>query len=184
MRDETCTRMYMEVDFFCNFSHIMSKAEIGMNCILGQNVFVGSTAKILNGVKIQNNVSIYDAVILEDYVFCGPSVVFTNVINPRSEIERKNEYKTTKVCQGATIGANATILCGITIGEFAFIGAGSVITKNVANFALVYGNPAKQHGWICKCGMKLSNENKAKTLECQTCSKKYSSNENGLFLEK
>ena len=131
-----------------HFSHIMVGAKIGKNCSLGQNVNIGSKAIIGNGVKIQNNVSVYDDVILEDNVFCGPSCVFTNVINPRAFIERKNEYKKTIVKKGASIGANATIVCGVTIGEYALIGAGSVVTKDVPDYALVYGNPARVHGKV------------------------------------
>ena len=153
-----------------HYSHIMSGAKIGKNCQLGQNVFVGSTAKIGNGVKIQNNVSVYESVELEDHVFCGPSAVFTNVINPRSHISRKNEFKTTKVKKGATIGANATIICGITIGEYAFIGAGAVVTKDAPPYALIYGNPAKVKGWICECGVKLSI--KDGHGKCSVCGKK------------
>ena len=138
-----------------HFSHIMSGAKIGKNCSLGQNVHVGSHAIIGNGVKIQNNVSVYDEVIIEDDVFCGPSCVFTNVINPRSFIERKNEYKKTIVKKGVTIGANATIVCGVTIGEYAFIGAGSVVTHDVPAYALVYGNPAMIHGQVDCDGCKI-----------------------------
>lgn len=138
-----------------HFSHIM-KAIIGENCNLGQNVFVANNVEIGNNVKVQNNVSIYEGVIIEDEVFIGPSVVFTNVINPRSFIERKNEYKKTIVKKGASIGANVTIVCGNTIGEYAFIGAGAVITKNVKPYSLMTGNPARQTAWVCKCGNKLS----------------------------
>lgn len=138
-----------------HFSHIMPNSEIGENCSIGQNVNIGSKAKVGNGVKIQNNVSVYDDVILEDDVFCGPSCVFTNVINPRAFVVRKDEYRETRVKKGASIGANATIVCGVTLGEYSFIGAGSVVTKDVPPFALMYGTPAKQHGWICKCGEKL-----------------------------
>lgn len=137
-----------------HFSHIM-KAQIGENCILGQNVFVANNVKIGNAVKIQNNVSVFEGVEIEDDVFIAPSVVFTNVINPRSFIERKSEYKKTTIKKGATIGANATIVCGNEIGEYALVGAGSVVTKNIKKFALVVGNPAKQKGWVCKCGNKL-----------------------------
>lgn len=138
-----------------HFSHIMKSAIVGKNCIIGQNVFIASNVIIANDVKIQNNVSVYEGVEIEDSVFVGPSVVFTNVINPRSFIERKDEYKKTIVKNGASIGANATIVCGNTIGEFAMVGAGSVITKNVIAFALVVGNPGKQIAWVCKCGNKL-----------------------------
>jgi len=137
-----------------HFSHVM-RAEIGEKCILGQNVFVANNVILGNNVKVQNNVSLFEGVICEDDVFIGPSAVFTNVINPRSFIERKNEYKQTLVKRGASIGANATIICGNTIGEYAFIGAGSVVTKGVKDFALMIGNPAKQTGWVCKCGNKL-----------------------------
>lgn len=135
--------------------HIISGAVIGEDCVLGQNVFVGGKAKLGNNVRIQNNVSIYDEVILEDDVFCGPSMVFTNVINPRSHVVRKDEYKRTFVRKGASIGANATIVCGNEIGTYAFIGAGTVVTKPVPSFALVVGNPAKQIGWVSKAGNRL-----------------------------
>lgn len=135
--------------------HVMTGAKIGSKCVLGQNVFVGSKAVLGNNVRVQNNVSIYDEVILEDDVFCGPSMVFTNVINPRSTIERKDEYKKTIVKKGASIGANATIICGNEIGEYSFIGAGSVITKPVNSYALVVGNPGKQIGWVSKAGISL-----------------------------
>ncbi|QEN05684.1 N-acetyltransferase [Thiospirochaeta perfilievii] len=147
-----------------HFTHIMPNSVIGENCSIGQNVNIGSKAIIGNGVRIQNNVSVYDDVILEDDVFCGPSCVFTNVINPRAFVQRKNEYLETRVKTGASIGANATIVCGVTLGEFSFIGAGSVVTKNVLPYALMYGNPARQHGWICKCGEKLP-----KNLKCESC---------------
>jgi len=138
-----------------HFCHIMNGAQIGKHCTLGQNVNVGSNVIIGNGVKIQNNVSVYDNVIIEDDVFCGPSCVFTNVINPRAFINRKYEYKNTLVKKGATIGANATIICGITIGEYALIGAGSVVTQDVPAYALVYGNPARVHGKIGLDGDKI-----------------------------
>lgn len=137
-----------------HFCHVMN-AQIGEDCVLGQNVFVANKVIIGNRVKIQNNVSVYEGVDLEDDVFIGPSVVFTNVINPRSFIERKDEYKYTLVKRGATIGANVTVVCGITIGAFAFIGAGSVVTKDVLPYALVIGNPAKQTGWMSEAGAKL-----------------------------
>jgi len=138
-----------------HFSHISTNARIGRNCTIGQNVFVGSRAEIGNNVKIQNNVSVYDGVILGDDVFCGPSVVFTNVHNPRAFIERKNEFRATLVNRGATLGANCTIRCGVHIGEYAFIGAGTVVLKDVADYALVVGNPGKQIGWISKYGERL-----------------------------
>jgi len=154
------------------FSHVLSGATIGENCVLGQNVCVCSTAIIGNKVKLQNNVSVYDEVILEDYVFCGPSAVFTNVINPRSEIERKHEYMKTLVKKGATIGANATILCGITIGQYSFIAAGATVTKDVPDFALMVGSPAKIKGWMCICGNKIEFKKNAGC--CTACDKKYS----------
>lgn len=138
-----------------HFSHVMSGAKIGENCSLGQNVNVGGKAVIGNGVKIQNNVSVYDDVIIEDDVFLGPSCVFTNVINPRAFIERKNEYKRTVLKKGCSIGANATIVCGVTIGENALIGAGSVVTHDVPPYALVYGNPARIHGKVDEAGNKV-----------------------------
>ena len=139
-----------------HFSHVMKGAQIGNNVSLGQNIFVGSSAVIGNNCKIQNNVSIYDQVFLKDNVFCGPSVVLTNVYNPRSEINRKNEYKKTIVMNGVTIGANATIVCGVKIGKYAFIGAGSLINKDVKDYALVVGNPGKQIGWMSEYGEKLN----------------------------
>lgn len=138
-----------------HFCHIMSKAKIGKNCSLGQNVFVADNVILGNNVKVQNNVSIYTAVICEDDVFLGPSVVLTNVVNPRSAVNRKNQYKQTLIKQGATIGANATIVCGHTIGKYAFVGAGAVVTKDVPDFALMVGNPARQIGWMSKYGHKL-----------------------------
>ena len=150
-----------------HYSHIMKGAKIGKNCQFGQNVFIDSMAEIGNGVKIQNNVSVYSCVKIEDDVFCGPSMVFTNVINPRSPISRKSEFKETLVKKGATLGANSTILCGITIGEYAFIGAGAVVTKDVPPYALVYGNPARLKGWVCECGVKL--QIKDKSAICNAC---------------
>jgi UDP-2-acetamido-3-amino-2,3-dideoxy-glucuronate N-acetyltransferase len=138
-----------------HFCHIMPSAIIGENCILGQNVYVDNNVSIGNAVKIQNNVSVYNGVILEDEVFVGPSAVFTNVINPRSFIERKKEFRSTLVRRGASIGANATIICGIEIGEYAFIGAGAVVTKSVPAFALMLGNPARLNSWVSKAGGKL-----------------------------
>lgn len=138
-----------------HFCHVMPQAVIGSNCNIGQNVFIDNNAVVGNGVKIQNNVSVYNRVVLEDDVFVGPSAVFTNVINPRSFIERKAEFKRTLVKKGATIGANATIICGNTIGEYAMIGAGAVVTKNVAAYALMTGNPARQMGWVSEQGYSL-----------------------------
>jgi UDP-2-acetamido-3-amino-2,3-dideoxy-glucuronate N-acetyltransferase len=141
-----------------HWAHVTSHATIGANCILGQNVYVGN-ARVGNNVKIQNNVSVYDAVVLEDDVFCGPSMVFTNVINPRSHISRKSEYKQTLVNRGATVGANAVIICGRTIGQYAMIGAGAVITKDVPDYALVVGIPGRRIGWVCQCGVRLKQAN-------------------------
>lgn len=159
-----------------HFSHVMA-AEIGKNCILGQNVFIASNVKIGNGVKIQNNVSLYEGVICEDDVFIGPSAVFTNVVNPRSFIERKTEYKTTFIQKGATIGANATIICGVTIGAYAFIGAGSVVTRDVKAYALVMGNPARQTGWMSKAGSKLTFS--ANLATCSISGKHYKLEDDG-----
>ncbi len=154
-----------------HFCHLMSGAVVGENCNIGQNVFIGSEAILGNGVKVQNNVSIYSTVMCEDDVFLGPSMVFTNVINPRAFIERKDEFRPTLIKQGATIGANATIVCGVTIGEYAMIGAGAVVSKDVPDYALVYGNPGRIQGWVCKCGEKL--EFIEKDAQCQSCSLKY-----------
>jgi len=145
--------------------HVSAGAKIGERCSLGQNVYIGNKVVIGNDVKIQNNVSVYDNVTLEDGVFCGPSMVFTNVYNPRSLVSRKDEFMDTRVMKGATMGANCTIVCGVTIGEYAFIGAGAVITKDVPDYALYAGNPANQIGWISRYGEKLNleldGENKA-----------------------
>lgn len=147
-----------------HFSHLMPKSKVGCNCIIGQNVFIDNNVFIGNGVKIQNNVSVYNGVIIEEDVFLGPSAVFTNVINPRSFIERKSEFKKTTVRKGASVGANATIVCGIEIGEYAMVGAGSVVTKNVKPFAVVYGNPAVQQGWVSKMGHKLTFDDSANAV--------------------
>lgn len=135
--------------------HICGGANIGKRCSFGQNVFVGNKVQIGNDVKVQNNVSVYDNVVLEDGVFCGPSMVFTNVYNPRSFIERKDQYRDTHVKKGATLGANCTVVCGVTIGEYALIGAGALVNKDVPNYALMVGVPAKQIGWISEFGVKL-----------------------------
>jgi len=139
-----------------HFSHVMSGAVIGERCNLGQNVVVSPDVVLGNNVKVQNNVSIYTGVILEDDVFCGPSMVFTNVINPRSHVVRKHEYRQTRVGRGASFGANCTVVCGHDIGKFAFIGAGAVVTKQVPDYALVVGNPGRIAGWMCECGIKLA----------------------------
>lgn len=151
-----------------HFTHVMSGARIGKNCIFGQNVFVGRGAVLGDGVKVQNNVSLYDEVVLEDEVFCGPSCVFTNVINPRSFVERKSEYMRTTVKRGASIGANATIVCGATLGEYSFVGAGAVVTKDIQPYALVYGTPARRHGWMCECGVRLPE-----SMACEACGRTY-----------
>lgn len=155
-----------------HFSHIMSNCIIGESCNIGQNAVISPDVKIGNNCKIQNNVSIYTGVLCEDDVFLGPSCVFTNVINPRSHINRKDEYKQTVVKQGASIGANATIVCGHNIGRYAFVGAGSVVTKDVPDFALVVGNPARISGWVCKCGEKL-DFSQSNTTTCKKCSERY-----------
>jgi UDP-2-acetamido-3-amino-2,3-dideoxy-glucuronate N-acetyltransferase len=154
-----------------HFTHIMSGARIGGNCIIGQNVFIGSGALLGNNIKVQNNVSIYDGVILEDDVFCGPSMVFTNVFNPRSFISRKKEFRKTLIKRGATIGANVTIVCGNTIGQYAFIGAGSVVTKDVPDYALVYGNPGKVKEWVCQCAEEIAF--RSGKAVCKACGKRY-----------
>lgn len=151
--------------------HVCGGAQIGAGCSLGQNVFVGNDVVIGDNVKIQNNVSIYDAVTIERDVFCGPSMVFTNVHNPRSHVSRKNEYRRTIVRQGATIGANATVVCGHEIGAYAFIGAGAVVTKDVAPYALMVGTPARRIAWMCQCGEKIPLEEGAVT--CAVCATRY-----------
>ena len=157
-----------------HWTHICGGAKIGSNVSLGQNVFVGNKVVIGNKCKIQNNVSIYDNVYLEEGVFCGPSMVFTNVYNPRSLIDRKDEYKNTLIKKGASLGANCTIICGIEIGEFAFIGAGSLVNKNVPAYALVVGSPAKQVGWMSEFGYKLDLPLKGNsTTICKHTGKKY-----------
>jgi len=154
-----------------HFSHILKGSKIGRDCRIGQNVVIGPDVKIGNKVKIQNNVSIYKGVTLEDEVFCGPSMVFTNVMNPRSAIPRMSELKATLVKKGATIGANATIICGNTLGRYAFIGAGAVVTEDIPDYALCFGNPARIRGWMCECGIRLEfNGNFAK---CKACGKRY-----------
>jgi UDP-2-acetamido-3-amino-2,3-dideoxy-glucuronate N-acetyltransferase len=154
-----------------HFCHVMKESVIGRNCSIGQNVLVSSRVTIGDGCKIQNNVSLYTGVVLEDHVFCGPSMVFTNVVNPRSEVSRKDEYKTTLVKRGASIGANATLVCGVTVGRYAFIGAGAVVTRDVPDFALVVGNPARRSGWMCRCGIKLTLRDG--TAHCGACGALY-----------
>ncbi len=155
-----------------HFCHIMSNSQIGRNCSLGQNVFVAKGVVLGNNVKVQNNVSIYEGVICEDDVFLGPSMVFTNVINPRSEVSRKTEYQKTIVRKGATIGANATIICGNSIGKYAFIGAGTVVTKSILDYALVVGNPARQIGWMSAYGERLEFDKVGKAV-CRASGKVY-----------
>ncbi len=138
-----------------HFCHVMSQVRIGERCNIGQNVFVANDVVIGDNVKIQNNVSLYTGVVIEDDVFLGPSMVFTNVINPRSHVSRKEEYRRTLVKRGASIGANATIVCGVTLGRFCFVGAGAVVTRDVPDYALVYGSPARLQGWVCQCGTGL-----------------------------
>jgi UDP-2-acetamido-3-amino-2,3-dideoxy-glucuronate N-acetyltransferase len=161
-----------------HFSHISSGARIGADCSLGQNVFVAPTVIVGHGVKIQNNVSLYDGVIVDDYAFLGPSCVFTNVINPRSEIVRKNEYQRTRIGRGATIGANATIICGNEIGAYAFVGAGAVVTANVPAYALIVGVPARQIGWMCRCGVRITIEHGAGW--CSSCGRGYRAEGDGI----
>ena len=167
-----------------HFSHILNDCKIGKDCSLGQNVVIGPKVKIGNSVKIQNNVSIYEGVTLEDGVFCGPSCVFTNVYNPRSGIVRKNEYRKTLVQKGVTLGANCTIVCGVTLGKFSFIGAGAVITKNVPDYALMVGVPAKQAGWMSEYGEKLDLPLKgdAETI-CKHTNQIYQLKDDKVFLE-
>ena len=154
--------------------HISKGSKIGNNCVLGQNVFIGNDVQVGNGVKIQNNVSVYKGVVLEDDVFCGPSMVFTNVINPRSHIERKTEFKETRVSKGATLGANCTVICGNQIGTYAMVAAGAVVSKNVPNYALVMGVPARHVGWVCSCGERLDLETGTScTGQCKACGKNY-----------
>jgi len=156
-----------------HFSHVCSGANVGRNCSIGQNVLIAKNVTIGNNVKIQNNVSVYEGVTLEDEVFCGPSMVFTNVTTPRSGTPRNTaaDYAPTLVRKGATIGANATIVCGSTLGEYAFVGAGSVVTKDVPAYAMVYGNPARIRGYACECGIKLSFE--SERARCESCGRTY-----------
>ena len=158
-----------------HFSHILSGSRIGENCNIGQNVVIGPDVVIGNGCKIQNNVSVFKGVTLEDGVFCGPSMVFTNVYNPRAEIRKMDQVRSTLVMKGATIGANATIVCGTTVGKYSFIGAGAIVTKNVPDYALVVGNPARQISWVCECGERLPDD-----LRCLSCGKKFEEKADGI----
>jgi UDP-2-acetamido-3-amino-2,3-dideoxy-glucuronate N-acetyltransferase len=162
-----------------HFCHIMPGAVIGERCSLGQNVVVMNGTRMGSNCRIQNNVSIYEGVELEDDVFCGPSMVFTNVINPRSEVSRKHEYRRTLVRRGATIGANATIICGVTLGEYAFVAAGAVVTKDVPPYALVAGVPGRCIGWMCQCGTRLPEGG---TGRCSACGRSYERRDGGIVL--
>jgi UDP-2-acetamido-3-amino-2,3-dideoxy-glucuronate N-acetyltransferase len=159
-----------------HFSHVMAGSRIGGRCNIGQNVVISPEVTIGDNVKIQNNVSVYTGVVLEDDVFCGPSMVFTNVTNPRSHVSRKDEYRPTLVKQGASIGANATVVCGNTIGRYAFIGAGAVVTRDIPDYAMVVGNPSRIVGWMCQCGLKLDLSRDLTAVEratCKTCGASY-----------
>jgi len=155
-----------------HFSHLMSGAVLGESCNIGQNVFIASKVVLGNNCKVQNNVSLYEGVICGDDVFIGPSAVFTNVINPRSAVARKSEYKPTTIEDGATIGANATIVCGVTLGQYSFIGAGTVVTKDVPDYALIIGNPGRQVGWMSKAGHRLHFDMHGRAL-CQGTGEAY-----------
>lgn len=156
-----------------HFSHIMKDCTIGENCNIGQNVVISPQVRLGNGVKIQNNVSVYTGVICEDGVFLGPSCVFTNIINPRAFIEKKEEFRQTLIKKGASIGANSTIVCGHTIGKYALVGAGCVVTRDVPDYALVYGTPAKVQGYVCECGEKLIFAEENAQATCPSCQKRY-----------
>jgi UDP-2-acetamido-3-amino-2,3-dideoxy-glucuronate N-acetyltransferase len=157
-----------------HFSHVMTGAKIGRGCNIGQNVVIAAEVIVGDNVKIQNNVSLYTGVVLEDDVFCGPSMVFTNVINPRSHVSRKDEFRPTLVKRGASLGANSTIVCGHTIGAYAFVGAGAVVTKDVPDYALIVGNPGRVAGWMCRCGVKLASGTQAPSEgTCRACGIQY-----------
>ena len=154
-------------------SHILKNSRIGKNCRIGQNVVIGPNVSIGNEVKIQNNVSVYEGVTIEDNAFCGPSVVFTNVFNPRSEIRRMDELRPTLIRKGATLGANSTIVCGVTIGQYAFVGAGAVVVKDIPDFALVVGNPGRIIGWMCECGNRIAFDGEEGRGTCRDCQREY-----------
>ncbi len=166
-----------------HFVHVSSGARIGARCALGQNVFIGNGVRVGDGVRVQNNVSLYEGVEIEDDVFLGPSCVFTNVVNPRAFVQRKQEYQPTRVCRGASVGANATIVCGVRLGEYCFVGAGAVVTANVPAYALVIGAPARRIGFMCRCGERLAagaavhavalEEVDAIEAQCQACGARY-----------
>ena len=165
-----------------HFSHVCPQAVVGPCCVLGQNVYVGPGVSIGAGSKIQNNVSIYEGITLGESVFCGPSVVFTNVRNPRANVERKDAFERTRVCRGATIGANATIRCGIVLGRYSLVGAGAVVTRSVPDHAVVVGNPARQVGWACACGELLAfavGDESNSRAECQRCHDHYEMTSDG-----
>lgn len=166
-----------------HFSHLLKNTTVGENCRIGQNVVIGPNVQVGNGVKIQNNVSVYEGVTLEDHVFCGPSMVFTNVINPRSEIVRKDEYRPTLVRHGASLGANCTIVCGVTIGRYAFVGAGTVVLRDVPDFALVVGNPGRLAGWICVCGHRITFDEPEGRALCPDCGRAFTKQERAVVLE-
>jgi len=166
-----------------HFSHVMAGARIGRGCNIGQNVVISPQVVVGDNVKIQNNVSVYTGVTLEDDVFCGPSMVFTNVVNPRSHVSRRDEYRPTLVKRGATLGANSTVVCGHTIGRYAFIGAGAVVTKDAPDFALVVGNPGRIVGWMCRCGVKLADGAlPPASAKCAACGTAYQANSAGCLL--
>ena len=165
-----------------HFSHVMSGAVIGERCNIGQNVVISPDVVLGSNVKVQNNVSIYTGVILDDDVFCGPSMVFTNVVNPRSHVVRKHEYQRTHVGRGASLGANCTVVCGHDIGRYAFVGAGAVVTKHIPAYALVVGNPGRITGWVCECGIKLANgATPPASAVCASCGKRYLTDADGVL---
>jgi UDP-2-acetamido-3-amino-2,3-dideoxy-glucuronate N-acetyltransferase len=158
-----------------HFTHVMTGARVGRRCNIGQNVVISPAVVIGDNVKIQNNVSVYTGVTLEDDVFCGPSMVFTNIVNPRSHVSRKDEYRATRVRRGATLGANCTVVCGNSVGCYAFVGAGAVVTRDVPDYALVVGNPGRIEGWMCECGVKLASGSAPPArARCTVCHTEYS----------